>query len=179
MLALAAITFGRVWHPKVGGARVEVNDELLVVGTDGDGTRPLGVVLLVRKGLALTLGEMLWEDDSGLDLCTRVESFPAAVSFEVDQVLAVLAVTDRYKLVYLPQSGMYSLNRLVRLNQGLVMVKGTVGLSQGAALGESNTNTLLSGYGSCGCEECKSDGKQAGFAEHGSGQCKLLGRRGG
>lgn len=79
--------------------------------------------------------------------------------------------------MYLPQSGIYSLYRLVRLDQSLVMVKGAVGFGQGAAFGQSNTNTLLLDDGASRCKERKSDRKQTGFAQHGEGQCELLGRR--
>lgn len=57
------------------------------------------------------------------------------------------------------------------------MVEGTVGFGQGAALWEVNTDTCLLYDGSCRCEKRKSEGEQAGFAEHGEGQCELLGSR--
>lgn len=78
-------------HPEVGGAGVEVDDELLCGGADGDRARPLRLLLVVER-LALALREEAFGDASErLDFSAKVESVRADVLLEVDQVLAVLA----------------------------------------------------------------------------------------
>lgn len=78
-----------VGDPEIGRAGVEVDDEWLLVGSDGDGASPFNV-LLVGERLALALGEMLGQLSDILDVRSRVESSPATVSLEVKEVLAVL-----------------------------------------------------------------------------------------
>ena len=78
--------------PEVGRTGVEVDEELLRRGADGDLARPLGVRVLVGEGLALALGEMLREHRERLDLSALVEHVRTDVLLEVDQVLTVLAV---------------------------------------------------------------------------------------
>ena len=92
VLAPAGRALVRVGDPQVRGASVEVNDERLLVGADGDGTGPL-LLLLVGQGLGLTLLEEVLGNVATLeDLGALVEGSKTAVLLEVDQVLTVLAV---------------------------------------------------------------------------------------
>ena len=77
--------------PEVGRAGVEVNEEPLSGGTDGDRAGPLKVVLLVSEGLGLTLGEVGGEGGELLDNGALLEDMRANVLLKVDQVRAVLA----------------------------------------------------------------------------------------
>ena len=77
--------------PEVGGAGVEVDEELLGRGADGDRASPLEVVLLVGERLGLALGEVGGEDGEGLDGGASLEDVRADVLLEVDQVRTVLA----------------------------------------------------------------------------------------
>ena len=82
---------GRAGDPEVGGAGVEVDEELLGRGADGDRASPLEVVLLVGERLGLALGEVGGEDGEGLDGGASLEDVRADVLLEVDQVRTVLA----------------------------------------------------------------------------------------
>ena len=91
VLARAARALRRVGDPEIRRASVEVDNELLLVGADGNGSGPLSVAVLVGQSLVLTLGEVRGEDSERPDSGTLVESLFAAVRLEVDQVLTVLA----------------------------------------------------------------------------------------
>ena len=82
---------GRAGDPEVGGAGVEVDEELLSGSADGDRARPLLIVVLVGEGLGLALGEVVGKHSEGLDLSALLEDVRAHVLLEVDQVRTVLA----------------------------------------------------------------------------------------
>ena len=82
---------GGAGDPEIGGAGVEVDEELLGGGADGDRAGPLGVALLVGEGLGLALGKVLGKDSERLDGSAGLEDVGADVLLEVDQVRTVLA----------------------------------------------------------------------------------------
>ena len=87
----AATRAGRAGHPKVGGAGVEVDGELLLVRADGDGASPHLILILSGQLLALALLDVGRNDSEIQDLRAGVERLATDVGLEVDQVLAVLA----------------------------------------------------------------------------------------
>lgn len=102
VLERADDTFARrAGDPQVGGPGVEVDQEGLCGGTDRDGARPFGILVLVCEGLALTpvnRGEVRSGDDDGFeDLSALREG--TRVTLKIDQVAAVLAVNIRNKSV--------------------------------------------------------------------------------
>ena len=91
VLAPAGRALVGVGNPQVGGTSIEVDDEGLLVGADGDGTGPLSL-LLVGQGLGLALLEQVLRNLAALhDRGTLGEGSTAAVLLEVDQVLAMFA----------------------------------------------------------------------------------------
>ncbi len=151
--------------PKVGRTGVEVDEEVLAGGANGDRARPLEVVLLVGEGFGLTLDEVSGEGDEVLDEGARLEDVRANILLKVDQVRAVLArgMSALLKAGW-RETGV--LDRVHRLNDSLVVVEGAILVLEGAALPEGNADALLRRDRGRGSHEAEGDGEQRSLAEH-------------
>ena len=165
---------GGAGDPEVGRAGVEVDEELLSGGADGDRAGPLLVVVLVGKGLGLALGEVVGKHSEGLDLSALLEDVRAHVLLEVDQVRTVLAAGLRQGgrtgasalLVYVIGNIKYILEGLHRLDDGLVVVESAISVGERRALLEGNADARLGGDRARRRHEGEGDSEQRGLAEH-------------
>ena len=141
---------GGAGDPEVGRAGVEVDEELLSGGADGDRAGPLLIVVLVSEGLGLALGEVVGEDGEGLDDGALLEDVGADVLLEVDQVRAVLAGMRGNKKasalhLYDGVTGRCVLEGLDRLDEGTVGVEGTILVGEGRTLLDGDGDADLGG----------------------------------
>ena len=172
MRAAGGARLGR--DPEVGGAGVEVDDELLVVRADRDLARPEEVVLLVGERDAGTLRE-------GRDERALVERLLSDILFEVDQVLTVLAVEMEGAVSSVPEYVSRG-EEDVLLNAGeltgdLLGVEGAVLVLQRATLLEGNADAVRLRDGARRSDECEGNGKESGLAEHGGWSDETEGER--
>ena len=84
---LASLVVGG--YPKVRRTSVKVDGELLIVGSDGDRTGPLRVVVLISERLALTVCEVNGESWRWRDVSATFERRFASVGLQVYQILTM------------------------------------------------------------------------------------------